>query len=274
MFDPGSYAWPTPKRLVLSLLSSPDLSEISARECTQWGALFAIDPPTMRVALGRLVKSGFLRSVVRGRYAIGERGKVLSQTARRWVLAEERVGPWDGRWLLAHIAHLGRRDITALKARERALLLVGFAALHPGLWCRPANYLELPSQTAARLGELGLEKSAILLRGDVFFGDALPLAADAGTAAELWSREVLETRYATLTDAMQDSMRRGSQQPADSLARETFLLGEAVIRQVNSDPLLPDSMIDVHARRKMHQTMVAYDAFGRDAWQRFQTQSM
>jgi len=65
-------------------------------------------------------------------------------------------------------------------------------------------------------------------------------------------------------------MQRGAAQDSDTLARETFLLGESVIRQINSDPMLPDSMIDVAARRKMHETMVAYDVFGRDAWTRFQ----
>ena len=263
MFDTSLYKWPTPKRLVLSLLSSSELKEISARECTQWGALFAIDPTAMRVALGRLVKGGFLRSVSRGRYAIGERGKVLSETAQRWVSAEQRIGPWDKQWLIAHTAHLGRRDKTALKARERALVLEGFAALYPGLWVRPANYKEAPAATHQRLVALGLENNAVLLKGDI-------LAGDSPSSRELWPREDLEERYRSLTCEMLESARRGLSQDSSALARETFLLGEAVIRQINSDPLLPDSMIDVKGRRKMHKTMVAYNAFGRDAWARFQ----
>ncbi|MFT4768135.1 MAG: phenylacetic acid degradation operon negative regulatory protein [Glaciecola sp.] len=263
MFESKTHAAPTPKRLVLSLLSSPDLQEISAREYAQWGLLFGIDPTSMRVALGRLVKAGFLRSVARGRYAIGERGKVLSETARGWVSREQRIGPWDGQWLLVHTAHLGRRDKTALTTRERALALVGFATLSSGLWCRPANYLETPAQTRSRLVELGLESRAILVRGDSLLGESLSLE-------ELWPRHDLESRYRALTNAMQESMQRGSAQHSDTLARETFLLGEAVIRQINSDPLLPGSMIDVNARRKMHETMVAYDSFGRGAWARFQ----
>lgn len=266
MFDPSSYKWPTPKRLVLSLLSSNELKEISARDCTRWGELFAIDPTAMRVALGRLVKSGLLRSVSRGRYAIGDRGEVLSKTARGWVSAEKRIGPWDGRWLLVHTAHLGRRDKTPLKVRERALELEGFAAFYPGLWCRPANYLETPSETRDRLLELRMEREAVVLRSDSLLSASSP-------TAELWPRASLETAYGELTESMQASMQRGSAQDSAMLARETFLLGEAVIKQINSDPMLPDSMIDVAARRKMHQTMVAYDAFGRDAWTRFQNKA-
>jgi phenylacetic acid degradation operon negative regulatory protein len=188
---------------------------------------------------------------------------VLSETARRWVSAEQRIGPWDGRWLVVHTAHLGRRDKRALSARERALTLVGFAALYPGFWCRPANYRETPAETRSRLLQLGLESEAILLRGDSLLGESKPLE-------ELWPRDNLELRYATLSKAMQDSMHGSAARDSNLLARETFLLGEAVIRQINSDPLLPDSMIDVQARRKMHETMVAYDAFGRGAWARFQ----
>ncbi|WP_439107912.1 PaaX [Congregibacter sp.] len=263
MFDATTYKWPTPKRLVLSLLSSPDLAEISVRQCLHWGELFEIDPTAMRVALGRLVKAGFLRSVARGRYAIGDRGEVLSKTARQWVSAEERVGSWDGRWLMAHTAHLGRRDKTVLKVREHALELVGFAGLYPGLWCRPANYLETPADTRERLLELGLEKEAVILRVDVLLGDK-------ASVTELWPQRALEERYKTLTRAMLDSIGRGDSQDGEALVRETFLLGEAVIRQIASDPLLPDTMIDVKARRKMHETMVAYDAFGRRAWTHFQ----
>jgi len=199
MLDPSSYKWPTPKRLVLSLLSSSKLKEISARECTRWGALFDIDPTAMRVALGRLVKSGLLASVSRGRYAIGDRGKILSKTARGWVLAEQRVGPWDGRWLLVHTAHLGRSNKASLNARERALTLEGFAEFYTGLWCRPANYRETPPETRDRLVDLGLEREAVVLRSDSLLGASTP-------TAQLWSRESLETAYQRFVQALQASM--------------------------------------------------------------------
>lgn len=265
MFDAAFDRMPTAKRLVLSLLSSPDMDMISARRCAQWGRLFGIDPTAMRVALGRLVKTGLLRSVSRGEYAIGERGRVLRQTARSWVLAEQRIGSWDGRWLLVHSAHLGRRDKRALKAREQSLALEGFAALHPGLWCRPANYVEAPDATRARLQALGLESDAVLLRADCLLGSS-------PAPEQLWPQVQLETQYRKLTRDMQTSMQRVGALAVDAMARETFLLGEAVIRQINSDPLLPESMIDSKARRKMHETMVAYDALGREVWTRFQNE--
>jgi phenylacetic acid degradation operon negative regulatory protein len=239
------------------------MDTISARRCVHWGRLFAIDPGAMRVALGRLVKSGLLRSVRRGQYAIGQRGLVLSQKARSWIFAEQRIGPWDGRWLLVHSAHLGRRDKRALRAGEQSLMLEGFAMLHPGLWCRPANYREAPSATRARLQALGLDCKAVLSRADC-------LLSSSAAPEELWPQIQLETQYRKFTCEMQASMRRAGKGALDAMARETFLLGEAVIRQINSDPLLPESMIDYKARRKMHETMVAYDALGREVWTRFQ----
>lgn len=266
MAEPTTYPIPTAKRLVLSLLSAPDLDQITVRQCTAWCELFAIEPAAMRVALGRLVKGGLLTTVRRGVYVIGPEGRALSETARSWVTAEERIGPWDGRWLLIHTAHLGRRDKTVLRNRERALNLEGFAALECGLWCRPANYLEPPDATRNRLVSLGLEPEAVLLRAD-HVSTSNPLDT------ELWPRDRLEARYASLTDAMNNSMQTLATRSDEEAARETFLIGESVIRQINSDPLLPDEMIDARARGLMHATMMTYDALGRGAWERFQRKS-
>jgi phenylacetic acid degradation operon negative regulatory protein len=254
---------PTPKRLLLSLLSAPSLEQISARQCTQWGALFAIEAAAMRVALGRMVRAGFLETAARGVYRIGPQGRVLSRAARQWVIAEERIGPWDGRWLVVHVAHLGRRDRTALRARERALRLVGFATGPSGLWLRPGNFRESPEQTRERLCELGLDETAVLLRADrVLRAEELE--------AVRWPTRELARRYALHTDCMQASMQRLPSLDVAQAARESFLVGEAVIRQINSDPLLPDAMVDASGRRQMHATMLAYDAVGRRAWERFQ----
>lgn len=264
MPDNPASSSPTAKRLVLSLLSAPDLDQISVRQFTAWGMLFGIEAAAMRVALGRLVKADLLAIVRRGVYAIGPRGEMLSETARSWIAAETRVGAWDGRWLLVHTAHLGRRDKTVLRNRERALKLEGFACLEGALWCRPANYREPPAVTRERLQELGLESGAMLLRADRVLGDdALDL--------ELWPRRELEDRYRYLTRSMEQSMKKLPCMDDAEAARETFLIGEAVIRQINADPLLPEEMIDTRARRRMHDTMVTYDALGRGAWERFQT---
>lgn len=254
---------PTPKRLILSLLSAPDLIEISARQFANWGRLFSIDPAAMRVALGRLVRGDYLESARRGVYRLGPSGRLLAETARSWALAEQRVGPWSGDWLLVHTAHLGRRDKSVLRSRERALRLEGFQALEKELWCRPGNYREALRVTERRLHGLGLDDAAVLLRAGEVVATTDPF--------QLWPCKVLEARYRALTAAMQSSLLELPALGIDEAAQTTFIIGETVIRQINVDPLLPEELVEVAARRKMHETMVAYDAAGRAAWKRFQS---
>lgn len=263
MPDLTVYTPPTAKRLVLSLLSAPNLDEITARQFARWGALFGIDAATLRVALGRMVRDDLVVTLRRGVYGIGPAGRSLSDKARSWVSAEARIGPWEGRWLLVHTAHLGRRNRTVLRTRERALRLEGFAELEAGLWCRPANYREPTAATRERMLALGLEAQGLVLRADRILGTN-------SDPRQLWPVADLERRYHQLVKAMDDSMQGISDLEHDEAARETFLLGEAVIRQINADPLLPDEMVDAAARRAMHEMMLAYDAVGREAWSRFQ----
>ena len=130
---------PTAKRLVLSLLSAPMLEQVEISTLLLWGELFNIDAATMRVTVGRLTRQKLLSSPARGIYCIGPEGRLLADTARAWLHAQSKVKPWDGQWLLVHSAHLGRSNKSALRARDRAFRLTGFAQWQPGLYCRPAN---------------------------------------------------------------------------------------------------------------------------------------
>ncbi|MEM6300119.1 MAG: PaaX [Pseudomonadota bacterium] len=256
---------PTPKRLVLSLLSARGMAKTSAAQCTQWGSLFEIEASAMRVTLGRMVKAGLLTSVARGQYSIGPAGRALSEAAQSWIRAEDRVGAWSGGWLLIHAVHVQRRDKKAARNRERALRLEGFKPSYRDLWCRPANYSERLSDTRDRLMALGLEREAVMVH-------SLELHMEGVDLTSLWPRRKLESGYLKMTELMQISEKRLAQMPVDQAARESFLVGEHAIRLINSDPMLPDAMIDGAARRKMHATMVHYDQLGQSAWQRFQAE--
>ncbi len=258
---------PTPKRLILSLLSAPALESVEISKLLAWGDLFHIDKATMRVATGRLVRQGLLESPRRGIYAIGPEGELMAATARSWMHAEQRLAQWQGEWILAHTAHLGRTNKTSLRARERAFRLNGFAEYVTGLWCRPANLAEGMPATRARLLALGMEPQAVVAKASEIPG------VGERELFDLWPRADIERAYRTHLEAMRRSSR---QLPALSLpdaARESFLVGEAVIRQVNADPLLPSPMIDASARRQMIEQMVSYDALGRDIWRRFNEQA-
>ena len=256
---------PTPKRLILSLLSAPSLEKIEVGHLIQWGQLFGIDPAATRVALGRLAKQGFIRALGRGTYTIGPQGSVIAQTASSWAHAEDRIGPWNGEWIMVHTSHLGRTDKTALRARERAFRLKGFAELVTGLWCRPDNFTRTLDQTRDELTSLALEPAAVLMQVS-----AIPGVAD-DELFKLWPRKQLENGYREYTAAMAESRERLQNMSSEDAARETFLVGEAVIRRINGDPLLPGQMVDADARREMIREMVRYNQLGRSVWVKFRT---
>ncbi len=101
---------PTPKRLILSLLSAPSMETVEVGHLVQWGLLFGIEPAATRVAVGRLSKQGLITAVARGTYTIGPQGSLMAQTASHWAEVEDRVGPWSGGWIVVHTSHLGRVD--------------------------------------------------------------------------------------------------------------------------------------------------------------------
>lgn len=256
-------ARPTAKRLILSLLSAPSLKTIEISALVRWGCLFDIDATATRVAVGRLAKQGLITAITRGVYGIGPKGSLIAQTAGQWSQVESRVKPWHGGWIVAHTAHLGRSNKTALRARERAFRLNGFAELVPELWCRPDNFAETLDLTRQRLISLGLEPAAVIMQVT-----ALP-GIDTTDLFALWPRAELEASYRDYQSAMTSSLKHLESMDAATAARETFLIGEAVIRCINADPLLPAQMVDTVARQQMTNQMLDYNERGRAAWAAF-----
>lgn len=253
----------TAKRLLLSLLSAPDLPEASLAQLVKWGELFAIDPPTLRVTIGRLKRQQLLASPRRGVYCIGPAGQLMAEKAQNWRFAEDRIIDWQGQWLLAHTGHLGRANRTALRSRERAFRLSGFAEFVSGLWLRPANFLEPPAATRNTLLSLGLETAAVVTRVD-----ALPGIAEEQLYS-LWPHAKLNRAYQQHCETMASSAARLPALSLAAAAKETLEVGEAVIRQINSDPLLPQAITATTSRSSMIEAMVRYDVLGRETWHRY-----
>lgn len=253
----------TPKRLVLSLLSAPELEEAEISKLVLWAGLFGVDAATLRVTVGRLTRQGLLTSPRRGVYRIGPQGEQLTSTAQAWASAEHSIVPWHGEWLMAHTAHLGRSNKTRLRGRERAFRLNGFAQCVSGLWCRPANLDQDIEDTRGQLIDLGLDDTAPLLRANAISG------VSQQQLFALWPRKQLEKAYKQHLKTMHNSRKKLPRMALADAARETILVGEAVIRQINADPLLPEQMIDTHSRSEMIATMLEYDSVGRDIWRQF-----
>ena len=255
--------YPSSNRLLLSLFSQPNLTHMSIKQLIAWGALFAHEPATIRVAAGRLVKQRLLAAQQRGHYTAGTTNKSINQLAATWRHSQERVAPWKGGWLSVYTAHLGRTCKQSIRLRERAFRLTGFKPLEKNLWCRPDNLIETTDATFTRLVDIGLEENAILMRVD-HFNDNL-----ATSPLSLWSPQQLEKTYGLLVSLMEKSAARLVDLDVKQATKESFLIGEHVIRHINQDPLLPEEMLDVSARQNLLTTMVEYDRICHPIWHEF-----
>ena len=226
------------------------------------GEILGIDAAAMRVALGRLAREGMVRSPERGAYALGEAARAVNTVARGWREAEARVRDWRGRWLVIAVDHLGRTDRRRLRLRERALRLGGFARSANGAWVRADNLAETLPETAERLHALGLDAGATIL------GDAAALAGEDAAFRALWDRAEIEAGYRHWIAELAASEARVAAMPVEDAARETLLLGQAVIRAINLDPLLPGALVDVGRGAAMGSAMRHYDMVGKGFWGR------
>ena len=253
----------SPRALVLSLMSSEFSAPQPIGRLIDAAALFGIEPATLRVAVTRLLKEGLLESPDRGVYRPGPKSRALTRRVQSWKDAASRVVPWNGDWLVALTHHLGRTDRRQLRARERALGLNGYQLTATGYWVRPANLARPLADHHADLTGIGADEEILLLRAsDVSMAGGEDWPA-------LWSSDALAKSYEQAIRAMTESLARLPALGADDAARETLLIGQAVIRTINFDPLLPPELADQKEFLRMVDLMVHYNEVGRKYWQAY-----
>ena len=253
----------TARELILTLIDSTAVESLTAGYFIAAGNLFDLESSAVRVALARLVKDDSLVQVERGVYGLGSRGGELHSMVRNWSSVEHGLKPWNGSWIVAFLGHLKRTNKTEVRARERALRLLGLAATDFGLWLRPDNFVEPLTTTRTRLVQLGMDEAAMLAS---IVELQPPQAID---PQRLWQTSVLEATYREHLAQIEASTRRLKSMDDASAARETLLLGRATTRQILLDPLLPGEMVDQNLRRAMIDAMRGYDRLGRKYWAQF-----
>ena len=153
---------PTPRSLVLDLLSTLSTgSTMPVAALLEAAALFDLAPGAIRVALARLLAAGRIERDERGRYRLGAAAAPVQSVVRGWRGLEGRSMPWDGTWWAVHDTGVGRRGPQA-RRHERALRLLGFRRLRPGLAVRPANLREGCAALREELQALGLSPRALV----------------------------------------------------------------------------------------------------------------
>jgi phenylacetic acid degradation operon negative regulatory protein len=253
---------PNPRQLILALLLAADDGELSSREAVAACALFGIRENSVRVALVRLASAGLVEAAGRGSYRLGPHGAGLAADVSTWRSAERRVRAWTGGWVAVHVANLARSDRVALRARDRALALVGLCELERGLFVRPDNLVGGVAGVRERLHMLGLQSDAA-----VFLMAQLDEEREA-RARSLWDGKRLTRSYRQTRQRIEKWRQRADQLETDVAARESFLVGHEAIRQLVFDPLLPDPLVDITERRAFVDAVVELDRVGRVIWQR------
>ncbi|MFN7164385.1 MAG: hypothetical protein ACK4P2_06150 [Hyphomonas sp.] len=251
------------RALVLSLMSGTQAGPQTIARLIHAGALFGIEAATLRVAVARLIKDGLLESPDRGVYQPGPKAKAFTRRVQDWQNVRTRMAPWNGDWLVALTHQLGRTDRRQLRARERALALSGYREAGAGLWVRPANLARTLEVHRQDLVAIGADTALQLLRVSE---SAMPEAP--GWPA-LWPPDQLARAYAAALKAMQDSLASLPGKHADEAARETLLTGQAVIRLINFDPLLPPELGPHTEFLRLVDAMLAYNETGQEYWRKY-----
>jgi phenylacetic acid degradation operon negative regulatory protein len=254
---------PSPRSLVLDLISTLGGESMPVGALVAAGALFGIPENAMRVAITRLLATGALARDERGRYRLGPAAAPLGERVVSWRRLEDRVGRWQGRWVAVHGAGPSRGRGKAAARAARALRLLGFASFGRDLALRPDNLRRGVAGVREELLALGLPAGT-----EVFALSELDAGAEA-RARSLWDTAALRAGYARSRLALAKSEARLARATEEAAMAESFRLGGRVIRELVSDPLLPEPLLPAAERRALVAAMRRYDRVGRRIWAGF-----
>lgn len=254
---------PIPRHLLMNLLLGVDGGVLGVAEAVAAAQLFHISGNATRVALARLAAAGLVEAVGRGAYRLGPGGRALAGEVETWRSAETKLKPWDGGWIAVATGGLPRADRAALRLRERALKILGLRELTAGLFVRPDNLAGGAPDMRARLRALDVGDEA-----PTFRITDLDVERE-GQARLLWRSDDLDRRYGDWIRRIDSWLAQAGDLPPGRAARESFLLGDAGIRELVFDPLLPAPMCDVALRRAFRDAVIRLDDVGHDIWRRY-----
>lgn len=254
---------PTPRLLILRLLTVAKANTITASEAVLAGSIFGMTENSIRVTLARLTQAELAEATGTASYRIGPKAQKLGSDVALWHTAGQRTIKSDGSWIAVATGGLPRSDRKVLRARARALSLLGFRELEKGLYLRPNNLLGGIDVVRRRLLDLGLEQEAAVFKADDFDD------ARQAKALELWSDMQLEEYYEKMSQQLNDWLRHMDKLPHKVALQEIFMLGDAGIRGVIFDPLLPTPLVDEEARQRYFNAVRHLNEEGRRLWLAF-----
>lgn len=205
-------------------------------------AEFGFSPGASRIALGRLVRRGWLARVREGRfihYRLTDAGERVMREGDRRIFSFGRTRPRSDTWTV--VWHAIPADQGLARARlARRLRFLGFGPLQDGTWVAPH---ETEETIAGLLAELGVAEHCIVLTARPSRPQDLDLLV-----RRAWNLQDLARRYGEFTAAVPFLLEPA---PGD---REAFLgrtLMIDIFRQFPAeDPELPDGLMGIGEARE------------------------
>jgi phenylacetic acid degradation operon negative regulatory protein len=209
----------TARSVLASALLGMNPPELPVAQLVRLTGLFGISENRARVALSRMVAAGEATSDGPGRYRLA--GHLVARQERQSASRSGATTPWDGDWCVAVVTTTGS-TAEVRNARRRALAYVRMAELREGVWMRPANVpVRLPDS----------------LDADVEVLTARP-ADPRQLSAQLWDLSAWSARADELLEGLAALEPAGPEALAPG-----FELSAAVLRHLQSDPLLPTELL-------------------------------
>lgn len=226
--------------------------DISSGELLEVAQRFGLSPNAIRSAVNRMVRTGLLAKVGRGRgnlrYSVGPRGQALVEQftvkTLRWHLALEGQLTWDGDWLVVTFSvpegQRSKRD--AFRAR---LTDMGFGLLSPSVWISP---FEQAAEVETLVDDLDLAEQVVLLHCQRLHVPGVESVAQ--LAHRVWGLGALETHYRDFNSRVEallaslERVGRGKEVDAEAIFFEAMDLQNEVLEIILAeDPCLPPKLL-------------------------------
>lgn len=246
--------------LVLSLLSASRGRALTVNALVRAGEVLGVSGNAMRVALSRLGASGEVVMEGRGRYVLPARRRESLAHVRRYRQGFLPRVKWRGGFVGVLTADLSRRNVTQVARREKALGLAGFRLYAHGLWLRPGNLAGGARALDRHLRTLGYEEALELI-------DVTLDGPQRRRFARGYDVAVDQRRARALHQRVQRQLRDFSKVSPREAAKESFFLGDEVLRFLARDALLPEELADPRPREALAAAMEALDARAFALWQ-------
>ncbi len=248
----------SPKSLILSMMLVSDQHTLPIKALVDIGNVFGFSSNTIRVTTTRLIREGRIESDERGLYRLSDQSTPFSRYLDNWRLGEERLKPWDGRWICCLLSTGTKKQ--KMDAGKR-LRLAGFREGYPNLFVRPNNLSLDLGQLRAVLAP-PYEEDVLLL---FVSGDFETQITDAWRK-DLWDIDTITRIQSDCLVKLEKSMTMLGRISIEEALEESYLLGSEAVHLLVNDPLLPQEFMSNQQRSSLTRCMLSYDEVGKSIW--------